>query len=198
MYLVTFHHRLVPLKRTCWVQAMCAWAVLTITGIQDLHCCCGRKLHHSHHWLHQQNLEGLGLFILPISQYPNPPRGSGLSWVKLDLPLRLALEILVLLCTTIHGANAWWTATDVKETTRRLGQMSVEKQMMKWRQKQRNRSWRGDRQETDTARKTDWIFTPVNAEQKLVWKRALQLFFFPDHLQTLRNVWNEFVIEAFT
>lgn len=88
---------------TCVLSAV---AVLTITGIHDLNCCCGRELHHSHYWLGEQNLEGFRLLVLAISQYPNPPRGPGLPWVELDLPLGLALEIFLLLCTTILSTNA--------------------------------------------------------------------------------------------
>lgn len=80
---------------------------LTVTRIQDLNCCFCRELHHPHHRLRQQNLEGLRLLVLPIGQDPNPPRGSGLSRVELYLPLGLALEILLLLRTTILGADAW-------------------------------------------------------------------------------------------
>lgn len=78
---------------------------LTVTGIQDLHCCRGRELHHSHNRLRQQNLEGLSLLVLAIRQYPNPPRGLGLPRVELDLPLGLPLKIFILLCATVLGAN---------------------------------------------------------------------------------------------
>lgn len=84
----------------------CCGAVLTVTGIQDLNRCRGRKLNRSHHRLRQQDLEGLRLLVLPVSQYPNPPRGPGLSRVELHLPLGLALEILLLLGAAVLGADA--------------------------------------------------------------------------------------------
>lgn len=79
---------------------------LTVTGIQDLHRGSGRELHHSHHRLRQQDLEGLGLLVLPVRQYADPPRGFGLSRVELDLPLGLSLKVLILLRTAVLGADA--------------------------------------------------------------------------------------------
>lgn len=84
---------------------------LTVTWIQDLHRGGGRELHHSHHRLWQQNLEGLGLLVLPVRQYADPPCGLGLSRVELDLSLGLSLKVLIRLRTAVLGANAWESVT---------------------------------------------------------------------------------------
>lgn len=66
----------------------------------------------------------------------------------------------------------------------------------KWRQKKKA-TIKGWQAEERNRWKTDEIFTPFNVVQRVVRKRALRLFFFTDHLQSLRNVWNESVTEAF-
>lgn len=92
-----------------------AWAALTVIGIQDLNCCCEGELHHCHHWFRQQNLEGLRLLVLSVGQDANPPRSFSLSRVKLDLPLWLPLEVLILLCSTVLGADTCEIQADIKE-----------------------------------------------------------------------------------
>lgn len=80
--------------------------MLTVIGIQDLHSGRGGELHHPHHRLREQDLEGLGSLVRPVRQYPDPPRGPGLSRVELDLPLGFALEVLVLLGAAVRSADA--------------------------------------------------------------------------------------------
>lgn len=148
---------------------MCAWAVLTVARVQDLNCCCGRELHHPHHWLRQQNLEGLRLLVLPVSQYPNPPRGSGLPRVELDLPLGLALEILLHLGATILGANAWETqaVTDVKR--KRKGEEAI------W-VKKKKRQTGGSGGKTKKATMKGWQAGGKKDEKQIRYSHPLMLF----------------------
>lgn len=179
---------------------------LTVTWIQDLHRGGGRELHHSHHRLWQQNLEGLGLLVLPVRQYADPPRGFGLSRVELDLSLGLSLKVLIRLRTAVLGANAWesvtvWHVSGQKRKRGKKGRMIKKRKKDTEKKKTKTNKEGGRGKVTGRRRSADEREIRYSHPLMLLRRRwgteCCVLFSFTDHSRSLGSVWNEFETEAF-
>lgn len=93
--------------KTFYVKMMKNQQLLTVIRVHDFHRSNLREFKDCHHWLRQNNLEGLWDFILAIWQDADFPCGCGLAWVELHLFLRFPLEIFVLFCSAILCSNTF-------------------------------------------------------------------------------------------
>lgn len=87
------------------IKSLKVKSLLTIIRVQDLHSSKLWEFKCRHHWLRQNDLEGLWHFILAIWNDPDLPNGCGLARVELHLFLRFPPEIFVLFCSAIFCAN---------------------------------------------------------------------------------------------
>lgn len=92
----------------CWTSLKMK-SLLTVLGIQNHHSSNLWKFKGRHHWLRQDDVEGLWHLILAIRQDPHLPGGCGLARVELHLFLRFPSEIFVLFCSAILCANTFGT-----------------------------------------------------------------------------------------